>query len=61
MTRHAECQRPDMRAINPTLLTVAIIVLLLIPGIAARQARLYPLDSTEGTSAHFRNLSVQPQ
>lgn len=45
-------------AIKSTLLTVAICVPLLVSGTAARQARLYPLDSTDGLRLH--NVAADP-
>jgi hypothetical protein len=41
-----------------TLLTVAISVGLLVPEAAARQAKFYPLESTEGLRLH--NVSAEP-
>lgn len=45
-------------AITCTFLTAAISVGLLVPGTAARQAKFYPLDSTEGLRLH--NVAAEP-
>ena len=45
-------------AIKCTLLTVATGLVLLAPGTAARQAKDYPLESTDGLRLH--NVAAQP-
>ena len=49
---------PAMRAITRTLLTVAMSVPLLIQGTTARQAKVYPLVTTESLRLH--NVTAVP-
>ena len=49
---------PAMRAITRALLTVALNVPLLIQGTAARQAKVYPLETTESLRLH--NVTAVP-
>jgi hypothetical protein len=47
-----------MQASKFTLLTVVICVTLLVTGTAARQAKVYPLDSKDGLRLH--NVAAEP-